>query len=312
MTPFHIRRGHFRSVSHASLLFASAAVSVAARAFAAPTPHNCAAASEDALALRKQDKLGAAKERLLVCTDPACPAEIRDECAHRLTDVTDAIPSVVFDVKDEAGNDVLAVRVSMDGALLVDHIGAAALSVDPGEHTFRFDGANASQSVERKFVIRDGEKNRHLAIAFGPSGGVMAATVPLPAVVAGPPLPSLPVPEQPSASSWSSQKSLALVAGGVGIVGIGVGSVFGAMTFSQWSKSKSECAASCAPGSQAQSDKNSASSSATISDVGFIAGGVLIVGGAVLWFTAPSGAQLQVTPTASAQGAGFTLRGAFQ
>ena len=274
-------------------------------ALAAPTPHECAAASEEASSLQKQEKLGAAKDRFLLCADAACPAEIREECAHRVTEVADATPSVVFDVKDAAGNDVSAVRVAMDGAPLVDHLGASAIPIDPGEHTFRFDGADASQSVEKKFVVRDGEKNRHLAVTLG------GAPAPGPAPLGAPPAAAPSNAGSEPSSGMGKQKWIAVGAGGLGIIGLGVGAVFGGMAFPQWSNAKTECTASCGPGSQAQSDKSAASTSATISDVGLIAGAVLVAGAAVLWFTAPSGAQVQLAPTASAQGGGLTLRGTF-
>lgn len=302
-----------QSFARPALLAATTLLAIGAvtpRAFAAPTPHECAAASEEASSLQKQEKLIVAKDRYLVCADAACPPEIREECAHRLSEVTDAMPSIVFDVKDASGNDVSAVRVTMDGAPLVEHLGAAAVPIDPGEHTFRFESADPSQSVEKKFVVRDGEKNRHLAVTLGgapaaPQSAQGAALVATP--------PALPPPsDRASGSTWSDRKTLAVVAGGIGVIGLGLGAAFGAMTYSQWNNAKTECLSNCGAGSQALNDKNSATTSATISDVGFIAGGVLLAGAAVLWFTAPSGAQVQVAPTASAQGAGLALRGTFE
>jgi len=282
-------------------------LAIASPALAAPTPHECATASEEASGLQKQEKLGAAKDRFLVCADAACPAEIRDECAHRLTEVADAMPSVVFDVKDASGNDVSTVKVTMDGALLVDHLGVAAVPIDPGQHAFHFDSGDPSQAVDKTFVVRDGEKNRHLAVTLGGAPAAPVAT-PTPAVTPAA-LPS----DQPRSSTWSTQKTVAMITGGVGIIGLGVGAVFGAMTYSQWSSAQRECTnqASCGPGSQAQNDKSTAGTSATISDAGFIAGGVLVAAAAVVFFTAPSGVQLQLAPAASPQSAGLSLRGTF-
>jgi hypothetical protein len=302
-----------QSSARAAFLAVTTVLAVGAvtpRALAAPTPHECAAASEEASTLQKQEKLLVAKDRYLVCADAACPAEIREECAHRLSEVTDATPSIVFDVKDASGNDVSAVRVTMDGAPLVNHLGPAAVPIDPGEHTFRFESADPSQAVEKKFVVRDGEKNRHLAVTLGgasaaPQGAQGAALVGTP-----PPLP--PPSDRASGSTWSDRKTLAVIAGGVGVIGLGLGAAFGAMTYSQWNNAKTECLTNCGAGSPALNDKSSATTSATISDVGFIAGGVLLAGAAVLWFTAPSGSQVQVAPTASAQGAGLALRGTFE
>jgi hypothetical protein len=278
-------------------------------AAAAPTPRDCAAASEDALALKKQDKLGAAKDRLLVCTDAACPAEVREECSRRMSEVTASIPSVVFDVKDASGSDVSAVRVTMDGALLVDHLGAAAVPIDPGEHTFKFEVAG-QPPVEKKFVVREGEKNRHLEVAIG--GGVAAAPVPAGgAALTAVPLPSPSTPDQAEGSSWSTQKTFAIVTAGVGVLGVGLGAVFGANAMSKWSDAKNQCGTGCDASSPAQASKNDAQSAATLSTVMFAVGGAGLLGGAILWFTAPSGAQVQVTPTAGPQAAGLSVRGVF-
>ncbi len=296
-------RSQQRPISPSALrLFAAAAtLAWAAPALAAPTPHECAMASEDASSLQKQEKLAAAKDRFLVCADAACPAEIREECGRRITEVTEAMPSIVFQVKDAAGNDVSAVKVAMDGAPLLDQVGPAAVPVDPGNHTFRFETADPTQAVEKTFVVRDGEKNRQLAVVLGGAAPAAAAT-PAPAVESAP---------EHRRLDLSGQRLIAVVAGGVGLVGLGVGAAFGAMTFSQWNNARSECTTACAPGSQAQNDKSNASTSATLSDVGFIAGGVFVAAAAVLWFTAPSEAPVQVVPAASPQGASLTLQGKF-
>jgi hypothetical protein len=300
------------SRSIVSVLLASSALVVSGAAFADPTPRDCATASEDALNLRKQEKLKDAKDRLLVCSAPTCPAEVRDECARRMTEVTAAIPSVVFDVKDAAGNDVATVHVTMDGALLTDHLGGAAVTVDPGEHTFRFEAA-PSPAVEKKLVIHEGEKDRHVAVALGGSDApAAAAAVPAAAPVAmTTPAPAAPPAADQGESSWNGQKTAAVVIGSVGVVGVVLGAVFGASAFSKWSSAKTACGTACGPDDPAQSLKNDASSAATLSTVTFAVGGAALVGAAVLWFTAPSGAQVQVAPTVGAGATGITLRGTF-
>ena len=293
------------------MLFTGAALAVTSPALAAPTPHDCATASEDAASLQKQEKLGAAKDRYLVCADAACPAEIREECGHRLSEVTDAIPSVVFDVKDAAGSDVSAVRVTMDGALLVDHAGRLR-----GHH--RSGRAHVplrrrrSVAVDREEIRRPGRREEP-----APGGDARGCTVWHARLRSPPSMTPSPSPgaapatsDQGTKSSLGTQKLVALIAGGAGIIGLGVGAVSGGKTFSSWSSAKSECATACGAGSQAQQDASTASTLATVSDVGFIAGGVLVAATAVLWFTAPS-EHVQVTPTAGPQGAGLTIRGTF-
>ena len=43
------------------------------------------------------------------------PADVRDECAEHVPQLNAAIPSVVFVAQDAAGNDISAVKVTMDG-----------------------------------------------------------------------------------------------------------------------------------------------------------------------------------------------------
>ncbi len=91
-------------------------------------------------------------------------------------------------------------------------------------------------------------------------------------------------------SDGSTQRTIGLVVGGVGIVGVAVGTVFGLQASSKWDDAKSKCndyPYECGPDGVDLADE--AKSSATVSTIGFIAGGVLIAGGAALFFTAGSG-----------------------
>ena len=59
--------------------------------------------------------------------------------------------------------------------------------------------------------------------------------------------------------------------------------------------------------------RQDAKSSATLSTVSFVAGGLLAAGGVTLWLLAPRGdAAVQVTPVALAGGAGMTVAGVFR
>jgi hypothetical protein len=290
------------------LLLAGAGVAIPRVAHADPTARECAAASEDALSLRKQEKLKDAKDKLLVCSAPTCPGEVRDECARRMTDLTAAQPTVVFDVKDAQGGDLSAVRVSLDGALLVDHLGGAAVAVDAGDHTFVFEASG--QTVEKKVVVRESEKGRTIQVSFGGATPAGAAAAPAAVDATGASATAAPAaaPADQGASSWNGQKTAAVVIGGAGIVGVAVGSIFGLQAFSKWSTAKTDCSTygSCGSGTLADSDKSSAQSAATVSTIAFVVGGAAVVGGAILWFTAPSGS-VQVGPTVG----GMAMRGTF-
>ena len=115
----------------------SIAIPCIARA-AEPTKTDCLDASEAWLAQRKAGKLRAARGELLVCAAASCPKDVREECAQHVPEIGAAIPTLVFEVKDASGEDVSAVRVTLDGAPLVDWLDGTAIPLDPGDHLFTF------------------------------------------------------------------------------------------------------------------------------------------------------------------------------
>jgi hypothetical protein len=139
---------------------------VRAASAADPTTAECLTATEASLKLRNDQKLRDARSELLICSASSCPADVRTECVRRMAELNAAIPGIVFDAKDAAGNDLMAVTVTMDGHLLTERLQGAAISIDPGPHKFAF--ATAGQPrVEKQFVIREGEKSRRERIIFG-------------------------------------------------------------------------------------------------------------------------------------------------
>jgi hypothetical protein len=120
-----------------------------------------------------------------------------------------------------------------------------------------------------------------------------------------PPSPTTDVrstPEQadPKESDGSTQRLVGLSLGGLGVVGIVAGVVTGLVAKSKNDDALTHCTGVfCDPTGLSLTDD--AKSMATVSTVGFIAGGVLLAGGAVLWFTAPRGAR--------AEGRGARLQG---
>jgi hypothetical protein len=122
-------------------------------------------------------------------------------------------------------------------------------------------------------------------------------------------------PSAPAAdrSSGSSQRTIGLVLGGVGLAGVAVGVVTGLLAISKNSDAEKLCPTDGACRSAEGVDANeSARSMGTVSTIGFVAGGALVSAGAVLFFTAPSSARtgsLQLTPIAGPSAVG--LRGAW-
>src|SRR5580658_3239502 len=213
-----------------------------------PSKAVCLSASAEWANLREAHKLRAARDQLLLCAAASCPTDIREECSRHIPEVSGAIPSIVFAAKDGSGSDIATVTVSMDGKPLLTKLDGSSIAIDPGEHTFRFE-AFGQPPLEKKFVIQEGEKDRRERIEFG--GGTPLKTVPVPSPPPPTPTPTetpapapstsqapalpqeaavaqtVPTPEGATGSGLGAQKILGLVAGGAGVAGVVVGSVFG-------------------------------------------------------------------------------------
>jgi hypothetical protein len=222
--------------SHPLLLLVGVVMVPSAARAAEPDKLACIAANDAAQDLRRGGKLHEAREKLALCVSASCPGPVRDDCAQRLVEVDAAMPSVVFDVKDGHGNVVTAARVQVDGQPFVDHVDATAQSVDPGTHRFTFDAADGAHA-EQTIALHEAEKNAPVAI-------VLSA----PATTA--------VAFSTVSSQWTTQKTVGVAVGGVGVVGLVIGSIFGAVALSDAStlKSQAGCPSSCPPSAQSKID----------------------------------------------------------
>lgn len=300
---------------------ASALVLAPVQAVADLTKDQCIDANTQAQTLRRDGKLAAARAELQKCGDPSCPAMLRDDCSRRTDELEKSQPTVLFDAKDGVGHDLVAVKVTIDGQPFADRLEGKSLKVDPGPHVFSF-AAEGQPPLTQTFVIKEGEKERRERIVFGspPTSTAVPAPVPAPG---GAPIPGTALPSTPPDSSVgggvSSRKIVGLSIAGAGVAGIAVGSVFGLLTASAANQQKTDCASptSCAHVGQATTDHSTAQTDGAISTIAFIAGGALLVGGAVLFFTgsrsseSPATSGLVVAPGVGPGGGGVLLRGTF-
>jgi hypothetical protein len=124
--------------------------------------------------------------------------------------------------------------------------------------------------------------------------------------------------EPPAANGDSSQGSAERVVGlsvaAVGVVGLGVGTVFGIIAKNKHDQVVTDCpGGSCT--SQSDVDTNGDSkNAATLSTVAFIAGGAFLAGGVVLYLVAPKSdrsSALHITTQAGSGGGRLLLQGSF-
>ncbi len=267
-----------------------------------PTKVECIAASEAAQDLRNAGKLREARIKFTLCVSDSCPGPVSEDCAGRLKDLAAATPSVVFEAKDGAGNDLAAVRVTVDGKPLVERLDGTAIDVDPGEHRFAFEDSRTGLRLERILVIHEGDKGRHVAFVLGeaPRDESRATRTKR--------LSGAPAPEAAPTDAGRDQRTWGLVLGSAGVAGLLVGSVFGLVAKGTYDGVGQACqAGSGTCSNQDASDSQTAHSQATIRTVGFVAGAALLAGGAVIYLTAPKGGGVAVSPALGANGAGVQL-----
>ncbi|WP_437841834.1 hypothetical protein [Sorangium sp. So ce1153] len=301
---------------------------------AQPSKRACAAAYERAQGLRRDGKLIAAREALIACSQPTCPAAAVADCGPWLAEVEKSLPSVVIAAREAGGRERLDVRVLVDGRLLAAALDGKALPVDPGPHTFRYEPAGGP-AVEERVLIREGEKNRAITVVLGappagappsprppaapgaspsaassapppaapppsapppaasgasPSAAPSAPSPRPPAAPAAPPsaAPSAPPPSAPprfAAAAPPAVPPLAWTAGGVGVVGLGVFAVVGALSLDAEADLRATCAPRC-PGD----DVRAIRVQHAVADVGLGVGVVALGAAAWLYLTRPAAA----------------------
>jgi hypothetical protein len=283
----------------------------------------CLDAASQGQNLRDARKLIEARQQFQVCARQQCPPMVQQDCAGWLADIERDLPSVVFTAKDSDGMDLVDVEVSVDGQVLVTKLDGRAAATNPGEHVFNFklkDGTQRDQLV----LVKEGERNQRIAILLerrttlpSPHQGaadkpaVASAPVPVAPDVPVPPAPTPDVPVGDSASANSpgtgTWRTVGWWLGGVGVVGLGMGALSGLIAVAK--KDAAHCDANniCDPGTS-----SGIKSAALVSDVGWVAGAVLLASGAAIVLFVPrashwQAARVTFAPTLTSKGGGFAV-----
>ena len=211
----------------------------------------------------------------------------------------------------DVGSDVAGLEVKRDGVAVGHAEFGTPIPVDPGAHVIEATAPKKKAFVAKvEIAPRQTDARVSLVLEDEPQAVAPPPTGPAP-VQGAPPVQELP----PGGSGGSPLKTVGLVTGAVGVVGLGAGAVFGFIA-----KSKNDQALQpqncrtptlCTPAGLSLTDD--AKRAATLSTVSFIAGGVLVAGGLTLWLTAPSPERtgVRVTPVVAASYGGVGIDGAF-
>jgi hypothetical protein len=234
---------------------------------------SCITAHENSQVLRRDGKLRAARDQMILCSRDSCPTVLRKDCSQWLGEVDESIPSIVVEGKGPDGQDATEMKVYMDGQLLIDKLDGRAIQVDPGPHTFKYE-VKGAKAREEKVLIREGQKNRKITVDFSPPRPANTAASASTGLTANAPPERLPRPVP----------VLVYVLGGVGMVALGGSAFMYARGLGQRSDLDAKgCKPACA-----QDDVDAAKQSLLIGDIAMGVGVASLGVATVLYFTRPA------------------------
>jgi hypothetical protein len=201
--------------------------------------------------------------------------------------------------------------VKRDGVPVGSATWGTAVPVDPGEHVVE---ASAPGKAAWKTVVTiaaGADAQRVLVpLLVDAEPGTEALSTSTPSADA--------TPDEPEAAEGPPLRTIGLVVGGAGIVGLGVGGFFGlrAKSLNDESNEGDHCSSTNECDAFGGGKRDDAKSAATISTVAFVAGGLLAAGGVALFIVGsandePTAARLVATPVVGPTEAAVVMQGTF-
>jgi hypothetical protein len=215
-------------------------------------------------------------------------------------------------VSVDAASDVAGLEIKNDGVAVGHAELGVALPVDPGSHLVE---ATAPKKKPFSTKVDVAAKQTDAKVTVTLEDEPEAATPP-PPVTPPPSTTTTEPPPPPATSSGSTQRTLGIVVGVVGLAGLGTGAAFGLIARSKNDEAlqPQNCPTAKLCTQNGLDLTSDAKTAAMLSTVSFIAGGVLAAGGIVLVLTAPSGSPrtgLRLTPLLAPSTAGLGLDAAW-
>jgi serine/threonine-protein kinase len=190
-----------------------------------------------------------------------------------------------------------------------------AVPVDPGDYEIRASAPGHETWTTQVRIDKEGSTTRiPVPVLVRSSAAVEGPTAPPTPIPTPPsPPPGPPVAEAP-VDDGSTQRTIGLIIGGAGLVGVGIGAVFGLRAISKNDEAEELCSGSSCSDPEGVALTDEARDAATISNIAFGLGAAALVGGVALYFTAPSAEPQhawRVAPLVGTRGGGVSLGGRF-
>lgn len=212
-----------------------------------------------------------------------------------VADLEEVLSYVVLQADNPPKGLTIKVGEQEFGAALLD----SEVPLDPGKYDIE---ASAPGRVSHRMTVD---------VSKGPS----STTIVIPSLSFEDTGPLDMGPKEESDEGFSTMQIAGLGAGGVGVIGLGIGTVFGIITFSEQGTVEDNCDGQFCNQEGLDAD-DAAHSAAAVSTVGFIAGTVFVAAGVVLFFwedvmEPEERESAWVSPAIGASGAGVLAGGHF-
>jgi hypothetical protein len=233
---------------------------------------------------RCYEKMGRTATAWLTFLDAASAAKRAHQQEREISarQAADALAPSLPRLTVEVARELAGLEIKRDGTVLPVALWNSSAPVDPGEHEIEC-VAPGKKPWSTRIRAELGKVTTVSIPALDDAPKSVATTESRP----GSGDVTADVDIASAASARSSRHVVALVTGGVGIVGLGVGAAFGLAAKADGDAVKQACPASYCDDATIQRNA-SAHDKATVSTIAFAAGGAALVTGVVLWFTAPA------------------------
>jgi hypothetical protein len=230
-------------------------------------------------------KLASAWSYYMEVADNARAAGLRDREAYargRAEALKPRLPALIVAVSHEARG-LPGLEVRRDGLILGEAQWGTAIPVDAGDHVI---SAAADGKARWESRVAISEEGKAITVEVPPLEGIVSA----PAVPPRPALVPAPAPPPPPPPGAATQRAAGIAVGAAGVAGLAIGALFGLQAMSKQSDSDADghCDSAGYCDDTGLGLRDEAISAATISTIGFIAGGLALAGGAALLLTAPA------------------------
>lgn len=226
------------------------------------------------------------------------------EARARAATLRPSVSELVIEVSPEA-KAVSGLEITRDGELVGAAQWGVALPTDAGEHrvTASAPGRETWQSV---VVVKGPGGKFAVTVPVLAQPGASAPVAPVPTGEPAAPIDTAPVASK--GGGLGTPRTIALVAGGVGVAGVVVGSIFGLKSKSDHDEAEKYCDGNQCTDARGVTAGDSAHSAGNVSTIAMIVGGVGLAAGVTLWFTAP---KASTTAALSVAPGSVQLRGSF-